>query len=973
MKKNNRILLVESCELVSKVKVSKKLKESLEVSKGKSGTLIIRNIPVTILDRENQNGRIYSTEVMQAAIEAARPLFETKQLIGSGNEHPEGSFIGPTTAAHVVINAYIKPNVTVTVDGKKEKHNVLFNDWEILNTQEGKNLRALFEAECSIGTSIRGLGSLEGKYVVDYEYLSTDCVGNPSSFTYTRMPVSESVQVELEDREPLSEGFTVSTSSTNVVSDLEKAAVIQSQLDNATYGTIKKTSTKLDSEVDPKTGATTSITTLEADTEDEVESLDQALVMAKNAMLNGLVDVDSITIEKHKDEEPVDGKKEAVDGYVPENEIALAETDDATMTEAKETDPNEGKQFVLKAPNGYVSMEGNALVFKDEPKDALHFIVGKENTGLVHLSEVEKILDTMGVYDIQKYYKRDLGDISASEEEEVIDTTTLEENNNPYEAVTKVTSETGVEKTDVVPVSGRTPEAILAEVANLWLQKSQNGQIEVTVEFHDNTTNTVYVYNPATNTLDPVNVDPNMVSEAADDGIEQDDKTLTMTINPDDEDAVEVEKEFDTKAQADAAKAGMEQGKIDGSIMLNEDEEKTEPTDDTTVERIAAEQPTEIESGWYVGMDGVGIIGPFKSEEEARKGLEDYDEISVEYIDGSAIDKEEPLDEAGAGAAIGTGLGLPFGPLGAAAGGALGSLTQDLLSNKQRKPGWKSGALIGGMVGGLPGALVGGGLQHLLTNKEDVFKNGAQAIKTGATATANGLKATGKAFKNGYNSIMHPENKNAQGVAQNNQVQGQVVTQNPEQNGKTVTLSADDAMQAQPTAPVQNSIGTPLNMPQNQNINQAVNRDAIIQVKNELTNMATRLPQLQTTLQNILNNIQTESTEMDEVLYKGKPEASDPVVNIPLKDSEEDLDLKPVGNNELTITLTDIDWDVDSLADNSGDDLENTINLLPNEIEVMISPEELGDNVTLAKRAILDKANSTAQYKINDARITDIH
>ena len=834
-------LLIESCEFVSNIKLSKELKESVELSKGKNGTLIVRNIPVTLLDRLNQNQRIYSTKVMQEAIEAARPLMETKQLLGSGNEHPSGSYIGPTTAAHVVINAYIKPNVEVTVNGKKERCNVLFNDWEVLNTQEGKNERALFEAECSLGTSIRGLGSLEGNQVVDYEYISTDLVGNPSSSTYTRMPVSESVQVELADREPMSESFVVSTSSTNVVGDLEKAAVIQANLDNATYGTVVKTHTTLDSEVDPKTGATTEITTLEADTEDEVGTLDQALQMAKNAILNQTVNVDSVTIENIKDEDEVKtgGKKEAAPEYVPEeglemNEeekdptyLALKKTgyysyDDpakymeyinknadklnateladansvynkymqgemskelachelenisgaislrtpfelsdsakTSVKEAKEKDPKEGKRFVLKVPNGYVSMEGNALTFKDDPKKALHFIVGKENTGLVHLSEVEKILDTMGVYDVKKYYKRDLGDISATADEQ---NAVLTEDTR-YTAIVETSGVNGTKNTETVPVSATEGSAMLAEISNLWKQKSKNGQENLIVTVKDNTNGDMFKYNPKNNTLEPqdlnvvsanggvdykdivaqsngkqavMDAEP-VVNESDDDAIEQDDNKLTITVNPDDDEPVEIEKEFDSKAQASVAKAGLEKGDIDGSVMLNEEDAPA----DITYDDVAA--------GWYVGVSGIGVIGPFASEEEARSGLEGYgDALSVEYI----------------------------GP--------------------------------------------------------------------------------------------------------------------------------------------------------------------------------------------------SKEAAMDEVLFTGEPEASDPVVEEPLQDSEK----------RVTVVLTDIDWDVDSVVTNSANndevnpnDMYDTVNGLPNELTITLKDEELGDEPEEAKQAILNAANNQSQYKINDATIASI-
>ena len=71
-KNDNRKLLIESSEFTSKIKLNKTLKESLIMQSGKNGTLIVKNIPVTILDRENLNGRIYSTETMRQAIEEAR-------------------------------------------------------------------------------------------------------------------------------------------------------------------------------------------------------------------------------------------------------------------------------------------------------------------------------------------------------------------------------------------------------------------------------------------------------------------------------------------------------------------------------------------------------------------------------------------------------------------------------------------------------------------------------------------------------------------------------------------------------------------------------------------------------------------------------------------------------------------------------------------------------------------------------------
>jgi hypothetical protein len=741
-KKDTRKLLIESAEFVSKIELSNELKEAVKLANSKSGTLIVKNIPCTILNRVNQNGRIYSTDVVNSALIEAKGAFAAKQLLSQADEHPEGSFVAPSHASHVVINSYIKKNVNIVVEGNEEQHDVLFMDWEILNTQEGKNLRALFEAECSIGTSIRGVGDMNGKYVENYELLGCDCVGNPSSSTFTRMPVSESVQLEVLDPRDLKETFTITTSSTNVVKDLDSASTLQAQLDNIGYGTVTKTSTKVDEETDPKTGAMTSITTLEAETSDDVADLDQALTMARNAMLNGVVNVDSITIENIKEEQPQeaaeneeaplteDALRVALD-YKPTNygyEVALkgsaenlryikknlpqpmsgayttfgpyntenhdvkvlefaypfAENElnnllntlqkdmhvriaESLMTEAKEEDPNAGKKFVLKCPAGFVAMDGNALVFKENPKEALHFIVGKEESGLVHLSGVEKILDTMGVYDVEKYYRKDTTDISASETpaEQTVEkesTPVVEDNGSATRFVAQLTigNESGMPETSTIPVSGVELDAVVNEVSNLWKQKAENEKGQVSITVTDTSTNEQYAYNPGNNSLDPMN---NLPQQEATGDIEQKDETLSLEFD----NGIEVEKQFDNEAQAIVAKAGLEQGKLPGDVMLSEEDD---PEELTTCEWCGKKVPTnqirnekdlgkicfacrqslnqrghklayneanpeyeDIQPGWYAAAQGIGVTGPFASEQEAWRGLEDVrDYVSVEYI-----------------------------------------------------------------------------------------------------------------------------------------------------------------------------------------------------------------------------------------------------------------------------------------------------------------------------------------------------
>lgn len=156
----------------------KNLKESMEI-KEQGDTLILKGVPCTILDKKNQNGRNYGSAMMAKSINDAKDFINSRSALCQAHDHPEGSFVRPIDASHIVTRAYIEkvPNVG----------EVLFNDWEILPTSHGKDLAALIQSNVSLGTSIRGLGNMNGSFVEDYEFLGTDVVGNPSSGTFTKM------------------------------------------------------------------------------------------------------------------------------------------------------------------------------------------------------------------------------------------------------------------------------------------------------------------------------------------------------------------------------------------------------------------------------------------------------------------------------------------------------------------------------------------------------------------------------------------------------------------------------------------------------------------------------------------------------------------------------------------------------------------------------------------------------------------
>ena len=777
-------LLLESCDFSFTCNLSKEekntLTESLKISAGKNGNLIVKNIPCTILDRRNQNGRVYPTALMQKAIDEARPKMKAKMLLCSGSEHPENSFCEPRNVSHCVINAYIK-NVEIEVEGKKERHNVLFNDWEILNEKSeiGAQVQQLILSGFGIGTSIRSLGSCDPNgTVTELEYLGTDIVGQPSSATFVNSVIGESVSVSVADNVPLNETYVVSASATNVVRDLESAVVMTKEIEDANYGTIKKTSTKLDSEVDPKTGAETTMVTLETETEDEVSDIDQALMMAKQAMMNGKADIDSVTIENVKEEQPKesvensdaplneDSDKEGhfaplphltpitnyilknypkdseaykaalhiqngliagriasaedrqsaleelkkyinikEDEYVPEsamgeavvarcafcdNEFPIFDmhkdkhlgwicadcakeaeyankvsglSNESTITEAKEDkqeDPNNGKQFVLKTNQGFVAMDGNALKFVEKPKDAIHFVKGKEESGVIHLSGIEKILDTMGVYDVEKYYKKGTTDISVHDDVNVLAVNTNSENkdgaveecgdsqatmtedngsNTKYQAVVEIVEPNGSRSSETIPVSAIDIEGINKEVGNLYDMKSQNGS-NVNITVVDTATNQSLVFNKDTH-----QVEAGQVQQESAGDLEQKGNKLSMEVD----DNNKVEKEFDTPAQAAVAKAGIESGKFGGDVLLSEDDAKqvneviyNEPGEasDPYIEKPLKEDDTVVDD------DIPSINVTFKNIDwnnedlinNVTSDIEDNDLVDINHVESKAND-----------------------------------------------------------------------------------------------------------------------------------------------------------------------------------------------------------------------------------------------------------------------------------------------------------------------------------------------
>jgi hypothetical protein len=174
------ILLRESGIAIdfSKVQLSEAILESTN-DKGMYLTL-----PVCILDKPTANKRTYTSEMMSKSIQEAATAIAGRRLLCSADDHPQGTHVAPIHASHIVIEAWVD-------------NGVLWNKWFILDTDNGRNLQALIRGRASVGTSIRGLGSMSRmNHVENYQYLGTDAVGNPAAGTYA-LPGVEGVKVEV--------------------------------------------------------------------------------------------------------------------------------------------------------------------------------------------------------------------------------------------------------------------------------------------------------------------------------------------------------------------------------------------------------------------------------------------------------------------------------------------------------------------------------------------------------------------------------------------------------------------------------------------------------------------------------------------------------------------------------------------------------------------------------------------------------
>jgi len=157
-------------------------KSVLRESKERPGVFEVEGI-MQRAGSQNQNGRVYSPEVLKREVEAYMENFVKVGNAYGELDHPESPIVSLKNASHVVKDLWW--------DGDN-----LCGRVELLNTPAGNIVKEIIKGGHTIGISSRGTGSVkptnEGYLEVqdDFELVCWDFVSNPSTHGAFMNPIS---------------------------------------------------------------------------------------------------------------------------------------------------------------------------------------------------------------------------------------------------------------------------------------------------------------------------------------------------------------------------------------------------------------------------------------------------------------------------------------------------------------------------------------------------------------------------------------------------------------------------------------------------------------------------------------------------------------------------------------------------------------------------------------------------------------
>ena len=168
--------------LVSKIQFEFTRQSINESIKENDGRLIVKGT-LQKAEEQNQNGRVYSRELLEREATKYDDLIKENRALGE-LDHPESAVVNLQNVSHNVI-------------GMGWQGNDLIGKVEILGTPSGNILKELFKSGITLGISSRGMGTtrdVKGETIVndDFELVAFDFVSNPSTRGAFMDPVASS-------------------------------------------------------------------------------------------------------------------------------------------------------------------------------------------------------------------------------------------------------------------------------------------------------------------------------------------------------------------------------------------------------------------------------------------------------------------------------------------------------------------------------------------------------------------------------------------------------------------------------------------------------------------------------------------------------------------------------------------------------------------------------------------------------------
>ena len=169
----------------------------LTLQESESGKVVARG-EFARCDQPTQNGRTYPRNIYEREVKRMQESIGSRRAFGE-LDHPADGKTKLTRASHLITSLEIDDN------------GVVIGEAEILNTPNGKTLKAILDAGAEVGVSSRGFGSTKqgsnGSQMVgeDFVLRSFDFVADPAMKTAYPQIFAEDVEFEFEAHEFLDE------------------------------------------------------------------------------------------------------------------------------------------------------------------------------------------------------------------------------------------------------------------------------------------------------------------------------------------------------------------------------------------------------------------------------------------------------------------------------------------------------------------------------------------------------------------------------------------------------------------------------------------------------------------------------------------------------------------------------------------------------------------------------------------------